>query len=118
MTPAWGDGVVIMSETCLTDTYVICCTKRPNVWTAHSIKTNRISTGNSAQEALGNAIQLVDRILQRIPADERAGAFSPAPDLILELAKRAEPLTDTTDCVPGVIYKFVRPGPNADAPHA
>ena len=107
-----------MSETCFTDTYVICCTKRPNVWTAHSIKTNRISTGNSAQEALGNAIQLVDRILQRMPADERVDAFSPARDLILELAKRAESLTDTTECLPGVIYRFVRKVQDGPSPQA
>jgi hypothetical protein len=33
---------------------------------------------------------------------------SPVPDLIQELAKRAKPLTETTECLPGVIYRFGR----------
>lgn len=96
-----------MNPSRATDTFVICYTKPSDFWAAFSVKTRQGGTGATPRKALANAISAVDQA-QKSPIPHSVPYVSNASyDLMLTLAKIAQPLTDG-ECIPGVVYKHER----------
>jgi hypothetical protein len=90
-----------------TDTYVICYTKPGNLWTAYSIRTRQVGVGTDPKEALANGVNAADQVVGSATERNDAHLSNPARDLMLTLARIAQPLTEGA-CAPGVVYKYER----------
>ena len=91
----------------ITDTYVICCTGPRHLWIAYSLKTCQIGTGMRPKEALADAIEAADQAMESATEPRHPHRFKSATELILSLAKIAQPMTGE-ECTPGVVYKYER----------
>jgi len=96
-----------MNSSQATDTYVICYTKPGNVWTAFSLSTRQVGVGTNPKEALANCINAADQVVGSAIDHDDAHLSNSARDLMLTLAKIAQPLPEG-ECSPGVVYKYER----------
>ena len=90
-----------------TDKYIIVYSDSRECWTALSTQLGLHGTGKSPEKALEKGIQAVDLFIGLANEMQCSETLKPAPELILELAKIAEPLNGK-DYIRGVVYKYKR----------
>jgi len=61
----------------------------------------------SPKEALVDGIEAADQAMESATEPRDTHRFKSAPELILSLAKIAQPITGE-ECTPGVVYKYER----------
>lgn len=90
-----------------TDEYIILYSDSHECWTALSTQVGLQGRGESPEKALDEGIKAMDKFIELTREIRCSGAIKPISDMILELAKIAEPLNEK-NCIPGVIYKHER----------
>ena len=89
------------------DTYVIHYTEHCQCWTAVSIEVGLARTGNSPPEALDHCIRAVDRLIEMTKRHGCTYPIKPVPELVLKLAKTAQPMPNNDD-ISGTVYSTNR----------
>jgi len=93
----------LMSSSESPDTYIIRCTNQDNRWAAFNLQTRRAGVGSNPKEALADALRLAETVSE--PNDPYA--YDTAYDLMLTLAKIAQPLPEG-EYTSGVVYRYDR----------
>ena len=89
------------------DKYVIFFIGSRSGWAAVSITTGKSGSGYNPREALDNAIETSDQLIESVQANEYIDPVKPTPRLISKLARIAQPLDDV-DFAQGVVYTHER----------
>lgn len=79
-------------STTFRDSIAIYYSEADECWVAHSLRTDQIGMGDRVVDALAAVMRAVDHVFQAAAEDSSIQPLQPAPDEVVRLFERAQPL--------------------------